>query len=114
MNRRALLRTALVAAGALVLGGHTPYPQWTVYRRKHLLIGSHRADLGTWRAAQEIVALLEGHLPEARARVARAPNAGCQSTVAMARPPMAAALNARALATARACGGGKSRRETST
>jgi hypothetical protein len=76
MNRRALLRTALVAAGALVLGGHTPYVQWTVYRRKHLLIGSHRADLGTWHAAQEIVALLEEHLPEARARVARAPNAG--------------------------------------
>lgn len=76
MNRRALLRTALVAAGAFVLAGHTPYAQWVVYRRKHLLIGCHRENLATWQVAIEIVGRLEEHLPEARARVARAPDAG--------------------------------------
>ena len=102
MNRRAFVGTALAAAGALVLGGHTPYVQWTVYRRKHLLIGSHRDDLGTWHAAQAIVALLDEHLPEARARVARAPNAGRlasllatdQLEVAVLGPPEAEAVAA--------------------
>lgn len=56
--------------------GHTPYGQWTTYRRKHLLVGCHRDDPRTYELAQRLVKTLEDHLPEADARVARAPNAG--------------------------------------
>ena len=76
MTRRRLLATAGIALGALLLGGHTPYGQWVVYRKKHLLIGCHRADPDTYTLAKGVVAELDLHLPEARARVARAPTAG--------------------------------------
>jgi hypothetical protein len=66
----------VAAAAALLLGGHTPYRQWVVYRRKHLLIGCHREDLRTYDLAQRTVLQLVQHLPSSRARVARAPNAG--------------------------------------
>ncbi|MGH6924519.1 MAG: hypothetical protein ACRED5_12345 [Propylenella sp.] len=66
----------MAAAAALLLGGHTPYRQWVVYRRKHLLIGCHRADPRTYELAQRAVLQLVQHLPSSRARVARAPNAG--------------------------------------
>jgi len=76
MNRRALLKAAGLGAAALVLGGHTPYRQWVVYRKKHLLIGCHRQDPRTYELAQDAVAVLDEHLPAASARVARAPHAG--------------------------------------
>lgn len=53
---------------------HTPYSQWQVYRQKHLLIGCHRQDLETYKLAQNVVAVLDSHLPAAKARVARAPH----------------------------------------
>ena len=75
-SRRALLLRAGLAAGALTLAaGHTPYQQWVVYRRRHLLVGCHRGDPSTYDLAKRAVALLEEHLPEAQARVARAPDA---------------------------------------
>lgn len=61
-------------AGSTALA-HTPYNQWQVYRRKHLLVGCHKDASGTYALAKEIVALLDSHLPKARARVARAPTA---------------------------------------
>ncbi len=71
-DRRRLLKTG-AAAGALALaGGHTPYRQWAVYRRKHLLIGTCRADAPTYALGKRIVAALETRLPESRARVTRA------------------------------------------
>ena len=76
MNRRRALQLLLLAAGSTLLGGHTPYGQWVVYRRKHLLIGCHREDAETYRLAKEIVAALETHLPSAEPRVARGPTAG--------------------------------------
>ncbi len=76
MNRRRALELILLAAGSVALGGHTPYGQWAVYRRKHLLIGCHRADAETYRLAKDVVAALETHLPTAAPRVARAPMAG--------------------------------------
>lgn len=76
MNRRGLIGLAVLAAGATFLGGHTPYGQWVVYRKKHLLIGCHKADPKTYDLAKRVVALLRKHLPEAKSRVARAPNAG--------------------------------------
>jgi hypothetical protein len=78
-RRRALglgLRLAGGTAAALLLGGHTPYGQWVVYRKKHLLIGCHRSDPQTYALAKRVVRLLEEHLPAARSRVARAPDAG--------------------------------------
>lgn len=76
IRRRQLLRGGLAVAAGVLLGGHTPYKQWVVYRRKHLLIGCHRADPRTYDLAKRAVALLAEHLPAAEARVARAPNAG--------------------------------------
>ena len=76
MNRRAALRAVGAAAAAFLLCGHTPYGQWVVYRKKHLLIGCHRADPVTYDLAKAVVAELAAHLPAAKARVARAPDAG--------------------------------------
>ncbi len=80
MNRRRALHLALRltggAAAALLLGGHSPYGQWVVYRKKHLLIGCHREDPETYALAKQAVELLEAHLPAAKSRVARAPDAG--------------------------------------
>jgi hypothetical protein len=75
MNRRQLLKLPAAAGLAMLLGGHTPYGQWVVYRRKHLLIGCHRADPRTYELAQEVVGVLDDHLPHANSRVARAPDA---------------------------------------
>ena len=55
-----------------VLLAHTPYRQWKVYRQRHLMIGASREDAASYPKAKEIQALLEEHLPEASARVARA------------------------------------------
>lgn len=76
MNRRRAIKAIALAAGATLLSGHTPYGQWVVYRKKHLLIGCHRADQQTYELAKQLVAILEDRLPKARARVARAPTAG--------------------------------------
>ncbi len=81
-----MLRRTFVRAGIGLVGGcawvgipalaHTPYRQWVVYRRKHLLIGCHRQDPETYALARRMVAILEERLPAARARVARAPTPG--------------------------------------
>lgn len=65
------LSPALTSLSALA---HTPYSQWQVYRKKHLLIGCHREDLQTWDLAKQMVETLQSHLPAAKARVARAPH----------------------------------------
>ena len=71
-------RTALtmLAAGAVAPAaiGHTLYPQWVAYRRKHLLIGCHRRDARTYTLAKALVAELDHALPKAKARPARAPH----------------------------------------
>lgn len=81
MLRRTFVRAGIGLVGACAWVGlpaqaHTPYRQWVVYRRKHLLIGCHRQNPATYTLAQRIVAVLETRLPEARARVARAPTPG--------------------------------------
>jgi hypothetical protein len=76
LNRRRALELILLAAGSALLGGHTPYGQWVVYRRKHLVIGCHREDPETYRLAKDIVTALGTHLPSADPRVARGPTAG--------------------------------------
>lgn len=76
MIRRRFLLGSVLAAAAFLLGGHTPYNQWVVYRKKHLLIGCHKGDPRGYTLAKETVVALERHLPAAKARVARAPHAG--------------------------------------
>ncbi len=81
MKRRTVLKTAAAATlGALlpthIIHAHTPYRQWEVYRRKHLLIGCHRDDPSSYALSKGVVATLADQLPEARSRVARGPNAG--------------------------------------
>jgi hypothetical protein len=67
---------AWVCAGAMPSAlAHTPYGQWQVYRRKHLLVGCHKDSERTYSLAKQIVNELETYLPEASARVARAPTA---------------------------------------
>ncbi|HSM41079.1 MAG TPA: hypothetical protein VK862_10035 [Afifellaceae bacterium] len=76
MNRRRFVKLILLAVGAKILGGHTPYGQWVVYRKKHLLIGCHKVDPKTYELAKQVVALLAERLPAAKSRVARAPGSG--------------------------------------
>ncbi len=100
MNRRRALKLSVAAVAALLVGGHTPYGQWVVYRKKHLLVGCHKADPATYTLAKQVVALLGTHLPAAKSRVARAPDAGrlasllgtAQMTVATLSAPDAAAM----------------------
>lgn len=75
MHRRPVLKAAAALGAWLLASGHTPYKQWQVYRRKHLLIGANKADPPTYELGKKIAALLETELPESRARVARAPHA---------------------------------------
>lgn len=72
-RRQLLLGLALAAASVATAGAHTPYGQWVVYRKKHLLIGAHRGDDRTYELAQAVVAALQEELPEASARIARGP-----------------------------------------
>lgn len=75
MNRRTFLGALLLAAAAKPALAHTPYGQWVVYRKKHLLIGAHRADTRTYELAKQLAAQLAEHLPKSKSRVARAPTA---------------------------------------
>ena len=73
-DRRAVLRLAGGAGVWLLTGGHTPYRQWTLFRRTHLLIGSTRADPPSYALGQQVAAILAEALPDSRARVSRAPS----------------------------------------
>lgn len=53
---------------------HTPYKQWVVYRKKHLLIGTDKSIEGSYPLGKQFASILAMYLPESRARVARAPN----------------------------------------
>ncbi len=66
---------ALLSGSVRPTAAHTPYRQWEVYRRKHLLIGCHKDNPNTYQLAKEVVTALEQELPRASARVARGPDA---------------------------------------
>jgi hypothetical protein len=74
VRRRAFLQIGLVATASFATGGHTPYRQWQVYRRRHLLIGTSKADAPTYPLGQRIADVLATHLPESSARVTRGPD----------------------------------------
>jgi TRAP-type uncharacterized transport system substrate-binding protein len=74
MPRRVFLQAGLSATAWLAASGHTPYRQWQVYRQKHLLIGTSKADAPTYPLGQKIVAVLATYLPGSSARVTRGPD----------------------------------------
>lgn len=76
LTRRTLLCGALATlVCAPPAAAHTPFRQWVVYRKKHLLIGAHRGDDGGYATAKIVADYLAEHLPASSARVARAPAA---------------------------------------
>ena len=72
ISRRLLLTGALALAAQRPAVGHTPYKQWDVYRRKHLLIGTCRADPESYPLGKRLVAIITDAIPESHARVTRA------------------------------------------
>jgi TRAP-type uncharacterized transport system substrate-binding protein len=68
------LRLVSVGAVSLLVGGHAPYGQWGVYRKRYLLILTTRDDPTSYELGTRIAALLAERLPESRARVSRAPH----------------------------------------
>ena len=75
MHRRTCLQVGLLATAWLATGAHTPYRQWQVYRRRHLMIGTSRSDRPSYPLGQRIADVLATHLPESSARVTRGPHA---------------------------------------
>ena len=75
MQRRAALKLAGAGLAWLSCSAHTPYGQWQVYRQRHLMIGTSKADPPSYEIGQRIVGVLITHLPESSARVARGPDA---------------------------------------
>ena len=74
LSRRAAcgLLAGLITAG--LAEAHTPYQQWVVYRKKHLLIGTDKSVKGSYPLGKQLAAVLAEKLPTSQARVARAPN----------------------------------------
>lgn len=78
MERRKLLTgsaaaTLLLGAAAL-LPGHTPYRQWVVYRKRHLLILASKQDKQAYTLSRALAGHLAAILPASRARPSRAAN----------------------------------------
>lgn len=74
MRRRQILRLGAAGTAWFALSGHTPYRQWKVYRRKHLLIGSCKTDPRSYPLAERITETLVRWLPESSARASRGPD----------------------------------------
>lgn len=79
VRRAALPRRAFMVGivGLFVAGaasGHTPYKQWVVYRKRHLLIATDRSTDGSYALGKKLAAALKSLVPDSRARVARAPD----------------------------------------
>ncbi len=73
-SRRTALRLALAGAAWLLAGGHAPYGQWGVYRRRYLLILTTRADPPSFELGKRVAEILVDGLPGSNAQVSRAPH----------------------------------------
>jgi hypothetical protein len=71
-NRRQVIKVAAVSIVTLLSAAHTPYGQWTVYRRRNLFIVASRTDTRAMELAQILVRGLLQQLPESKARFTRA------------------------------------------
>ena len=77
MKRRQMLAGLSLLVPVLtpaLVQGHTPFQQWTVYRRKHLLILTDKTVSGSFELGQKLAAFLAESLPASKARVTRAPH----------------------------------------
>ncbi|PSN17367.1 hypothetical protein C7271_18110 [filamentous cyanobacterium CCP5] len=72
MNRREFLQGGMGTIALWPLLGHTPFPQWKVYRRLHLFIVVNREDEIACDLGRAIAHTLAEELPESRAMVTRA------------------------------------------
>ena len=80
MKRRRFLQTGVESWLFLPwlfppLMGHTPFPQWKVYRQRHLFIAVDRTDATAHDLGHVLTEILDRDLPEAEAKVTRAVNA---------------------------------------
>jgi len=80
MKRRRFLQTGVESWLFLPwlfppLMGHTPFPQWKVYRQRHLFIAVDRTDATAYSLSHVLTEILDRDLPAAEAKVTRAVNA---------------------------------------
>mgnify|MGYP001791757517 FL=1 len=75
MNRREFLQGSMGAIALFPVLGHTPFPQWKVYRQLHLFIVVDREDELACDLGRTIAHTLADELPESRAMVTRARDA---------------------------------------
>lgn len=79
MRRRRFLELALIGAAAalapVATWAHTPYRQWVVYRKRHLLILTSRADPRGVTLGRRVAEVLAEYLPASEARLSRGPHA---------------------------------------
>jgi hypothetical protein len=96
------LRLGVLACAGGLLQAHAPYGQWSVYRKKHLLILTTKVDPESFELGKAVSAYLLKNLPDSRAQVSRAPHkariasliSSKQMHLALMRPDDAAALRA--------------------
>jgi TRAP-type uncharacterized transport system substrate-binding protein len=72
MKRRPCLRLLCAGGAVLLLGGHSPYRQWDVYRKARLVVLVSTTDETSVRLAHTLVAIFATGLPDSRATLARA------------------------------------------
>ena len=79
MRRRRFLKLTLggaaTALAPIAARAHTPYRQWSVYRKRHLVILTSRADPLGVTLGRRIAEVLAEHLPASNARLSRGPHA---------------------------------------
>lgn len=71
--RRTLLRGLGAGTAGALLTAHTPYRQWSIYRKRFLLIHTSREDPAGDVLGDAIADRLLRDLPESRAQVVRGP-----------------------------------------
>lgn len=78
MRRRAFLGLTLAGAiwalASMPASAHTPYLQWAIYRKRHLLILTSKTDAPTFPLGKRVAEVLAELLPASQSRVTRAPH----------------------------------------
>lgn len=72
-QRRLFLNGALGGTAFVLLMAHTPYRQWVVYRKRHLIILTGKTDGSAYKLGKRVAEVLATALPASKARVTRAP-----------------------------------------
>jgi TRAP-type uncharacterized transport system substrate-binding protein len=71
-QRRRVFRILSILSVCELLSAHSPYGQWTLYRKLHLIILTSRADEHNWKTGEALAKLLATYMPTSRATFARA------------------------------------------